>query len=881
MTQRKIGKFTVEEKPLGKGGMGVVYKAFDPMLKRHVAIKLMHGMIGDDPASLERFYEEARTAVRLQHRNIVAVYDMGTDGDDPYIVMEFIPGEDLKTLIDSRAFLPFRTKLQIISELCVALDHAHSNEVIHRDVKPGNVRIKDDGEVKVLDFGIAKVASLDLTASGVQVGSPNYMSPEQIKGQKLDGRSDLWSVGVILYELLTFIRPFDSEDLVAIQWKIVNESPLPLGDLLPGCCPMLTEIIDRALSKEREDRFGKGSDIVEALSRFLDQLPAETQALESDVKSHQDQLQRFCKSLEGPVSQRLADPLQFEVVQPEGTADDYGMLLHWNKAILDRLREAEQLGVSKAADRAEEQLEPGGALDKTINSTVVRTGEAGRQPPAEQALELQREHAEKLDLAESFFEQDQARCRELCEEVLDSDPEHPRATELRDRVLQLQERRRRLDELWMQAQQETGDQEARLETASRALELNPDSSRFKEIQERALADLEKKQRLEQTLTIASGHLEDQDFETSQAVAAEGLQLDPDHSGLRGILALSEERIAERDRAGRRPSRRKWVYTAVAAIAVLVIGLYFALPEEVTLWVLNRTGIVPSPTDSAPDAGTDIAQLLGEAEGDLQAKRFEQSAKKAQVILKLSPGNRRAQEILDRGNQALREIAEGVEKRRSLVQAGNLAEVGRAPTGVVERDPENREDRVLVKEKLSDSPPQPSDDTRSAMRRGRGKTSAADTSRSRRAGSGEGSSEVSEDDPKLTAGERANRVAVSKLLRRLEEAYETKDIEAFGTFWPSFPESRREALEDNFRRAISIVVDFQLIDSKFSGDTGFVTAKRRDRWIMQDREGNSEIEVRIAVRKNGKLWVIESLESVDKVSIEVEEQSGNESGNADP
>ena len=355
MTERKIGKFTVEEQPLGKGGMGVVYKAFDPMLKRHVAIKLMHGVTGGDRGSLERFYEEARTAVRLQHPNIVAVYDMGADGNDPYIVMEFIPGEDLKTLIDNRTFVLFRTKLQIISELSVALGHAHLNEVIHRDVKPGNVRIKTDGEVKVLDFGIAKVASLDLTASGMQVGSPYYMSPEQIKGEKLDGRSDLWSVGVILYELLTFSRPFDSEDLVAIQWKIVNEPHLPLGDLLPGCCPMLAEIIDRALSKDREDRFGKGSDIVEAINRFLEQLPAETRALESEVKSHLDQLERFRKSPEGAAHRGVTDPALFEVVRPEGDSDDYGMLLHWNKAILECLREAERLGPFELLHRADEQ----------------------------------------------------------------------------------------------------------------------------------------------------------------------------------------------------------------------------------------------------------------------------------------------------------------------------------------------------------------------------------------------------------------------------------------------------------------------------------------------------------------------------------------------
>ena len=798
MTERKIGKFTVEEQPLGKGGMGVVYKAFDPMLKRHVAIKLMHGVTGGDRGSLERFYEEARTAVRLQHPNIVAVYDMGADGDDPYIVMEFIPGEDLKTLIDNRTFVPFRTKLQIISDLSVALGHAHLNEVIHRDVKPGNVRIKTDGEVKVLDFGIAKVASLDLTASGMQVGSPYYMSPEQIKGEKLDGRSDLWSVGVILYELLTFSRPFDSEDLVAIQWKIVNEPHLPLGDLLPGCCPMLTQIIDRALSKEREDRFGKGSDIVEAVNRFLEQLPAETRALESEVKSHLEQLQRFRKSPEGAAHQGVTDPALFEVVRPEGDSDDYGMLLHWNKAILECLREAERLGPFEPLHRADEQPKPAASLDKTMKSSLGATKVVKRQPSPEQALELQQGLAEKLDLAESLLEQDEAKCLELCEEVLDSDPQHAGARKLRERAQQAQERRRRLDELWVEAshQPETGRQEAPVKTGPKTLAL-----------------------------------------------------DRDQSGPRGEREPSEERSAERDRIGRRRSRRKWVFTGVTAVALLIVVLYFALPDEVVLRIQSLMAMVQSLNDPTPDVGTDVAQLLEEAETDLRAKRFEQSARRAQVVLDLSPGNQKAQDILDEGNQALREIAEGVEEGRLLIEAGNLPAARRVLAGVLQLDPENSEAQKLLKERLTDLPTQPSGSNASMLPSG-----------------------VSEAATQLTAEEAANRAAVSRLLRRLEEAYETKDVEAFTTFWPSFPESRREALEDNFRRATSIEVDFQLIDSEFSGDTGVVLANRRDRWLMQDGPGDSDTEVRIDVRKKGELWVIESLESAEKVSITVEERN---------
>ncbi len=972
MTERQIGKFTVtvEDPPLGQGGMGVVYKAFDPMLKRHVAIKLMRGVIGGDQAFVDRFYEEARTAVRLEHQNIVAVYDMGMDGDDPYIVMEFIPGEDLKTLIDERAFVPFRKKLQIIIDLCLALDHAHLNEVIHRDVKPSNVRIKDDGKVKILDFGIAKVPSLDLTASGVQVGSPYYMSPEQIRGKKLDGRADLWSLGVILYELLTFSRPFDGEEIVAVQWKIVNEPHPPLSDWLPGCSPLLAGIIDRSLSKEREDRFRSGADFAEAIGGFLEQLPAETEALESQVKPHLAQFQGFLEQIEGWASWDVVDLSLFEVAKPERDEDDYGALLQWNKTLLECLRAAEQawskigpylevwekareqfaaeryqdclrslarirerfpsnskaieleagcrerleapnheptadvsskearrqrqdeeLGVvatasepdpdsperSAEADRSDDELKPDVSAGKTIKMAAPERAEEPGDS-AQQVSEHQLRLAEKLSLAESFIDQDETKCLQLCDEVLDSDPEHPRAKEIRDQVLQAQARRQRLDDLWVEAshQLESGDHLACVDTVSKALELHPSSSRFTDIRDQAQAELDKKHKQKELAAVATGHLENQDYEAAQKVAAEGLQLDLNHSRLREILKLAEEGIAEQDRVVGRPPRRKLLLPAVAASVLLAVVLHFALREKAPEVDQKHDVLAQLPTEPASGADTEIAQLLEGAEADLQAKGLAQSAKKAQAVLNLSPSNRKAQDILDRVNRIQMEVAEGIEQGRLLIEAGNFPEARQVLTAVLELDPENSDAQMLVRARLPQLTPQPAGDAVAALPEASEKSrdaapemAEAETAETSSEGSATPSRPVGEAETQLTGTERTKRAAVSELLIRLEEAYASKDLEAFETIWPSLPVSRRDALEDSFRRATSIEVSFQLINAEFSGVTGVVVANRKDRWMMEDGSGDSEIKVRIEVRRSGESWVIDSLETKDKVSISLE------------
>jgi hypothetical protein len=234
--------------------MGVLYLAFDPVTEREVALKVLRV----DSADLrERFLREARLAARLQHPNIVTIYDVGAHEDQPFIAMEFIAGETLGQLVQRRAPLTLSRRIALMEQVCVGLAYAHRHGIVHRDVKPANLMIsRDSGVLKVLDFGVAGRVDAD---AGLQnqmlMGTPNYMSPEQVVGQASDQRSDIFSVGLVLYELLTYRQAFSGESQQSILLKVLNESPQPLAALVPGIDPALPAIVDRALEKSVDRRY--------------------------------------------------------------------------------------------------------------------------------------------------------------------------------------------------------------------------------------------------------------------------------------------------------------------------------------------------------------------------------------------------------------------------------------------------------------------------------------------------------------------------------------------------------------------------------------------------------------------------------------------------
>lgn len=270
-TIKKIGKYEVVE-VLGKGGMGIVYKAMDNLIERLVAIKMMTGAFAENPDLLKRFYREAKSTGMLQHPNIVIVYALGDHEGSPYLVMEYLEGDALDKIIASRRDVSIVEKLGYMMQCCNGLGYAHQRGIVHRDVKPANLMVLKDGNCKIVDFGIARIGDHTMTRTGQVVGTISYMSPEQINAQVVDGRTDIFSAGVMLYELLTGTLPFDGKDTASTLLKIIHEPPPPLNNYIQNFPPELEEVIKKALAKDREERYATAEDFAFDLGRVQEQL---------------------------------------------------------------------------------------------------------------------------------------------------------------------------------------------------------------------------------------------------------------------------------------------------------------------------------------------------------------------------------------------------------------------------------------------------------------------------------------------------------------------------------------------------------------------------------------------------------------------------------
>ncbi|HUI09114.1 MAG TPA: protein kinase [Bacteroidota bacterium] len=271
---KKIGKYEIVEE-LGRGGMGVVYRAYDPTLEREVALKVIQQIALDVADTKARFYREARMAARLSHDAIAVIYEIGEEAGVPFIAMEYLPGRDLRGVIDAREPLSLDQKLDYARQVARGLQYAHAKNVIHRDIKPENIKLLDDGRVKIIDFGIAKPytptaspedrsTSAVLTRMGMRIGTPWYMSPEQARGNPVDRRTDIFSFGVVLYELLTYAKPFQGDD-TTVLYKILHEEPPPIKLEESGLADEIQRILSRCLAKDHEERYGDCAEVLRDL----------------------------------------------------------------------------------------------------------------------------------------------------------------------------------------------------------------------------------------------------------------------------------------------------------------------------------------------------------------------------------------------------------------------------------------------------------------------------------------------------------------------------------------------------------------------------------------------------------------------------------------
>ncbi|MEW5788360.1 MAG: serine/threonine-protein kinase [Pseudomonadota bacterium] len=267
----QLGKYRILGE-LGRGAMGVVYRGFDPLIEREVALKTLRADLleGTEKATLlERFKKEAQAAGRLNHPGIVQVYEYGEDNSRVFIAMELIQGKELKAYLAEDIRFDLASIVRMMDELLDALGFAHKNGVVHRDVKPSNIVVLQNGRIKVTDFGIARLESSTLTQAGNVLGTPSYMSPEQFMAQRVDGRSDLFSTGVLLYELLTGEKPFVGNSFASIMHKVLKEQPIPPSELNITIPTLFDAVVAKALSKRPDERFQNAQAFAQALDAAL------------------------------------------------------------------------------------------------------------------------------------------------------------------------------------------------------------------------------------------------------------------------------------------------------------------------------------------------------------------------------------------------------------------------------------------------------------------------------------------------------------------------------------------------------------------------------------------------------------------------------------
>jgi serine/threonine protein kinase len=433
MAAEKIGKYEILEE-LGKGGMGVVYKAFDPIMEREVALKVILDVALVVPEIKQRFYREARTAGKLTHENITIVHDVGEDQGRPFIVMEYLPGYDLRSVLDERRPLSLLQKLDIAAQVARGLGYSHSRDIIHRDIKPANIRIIDDRKVKIMDFGIAKLASSSMTSTGAVIGTPYYMSPEQIQGKKVDRRSDIFSYGVLLYEFLTYTKPFTGSEPTAVMYKIVHEQPEHFDELARIVPPGLRDLVVRLLSKDPEERYQDLHDVSDRLENIIGQL-----------KRDQGQKFELCLSEARDLLSRRNFPEAYKATEEAAALDPGSSQL---------MRVREEIKAAEADDKRRTLItEKLSAARRFLNNKHFTDA----IDSAREVLALEKDHSEAQQLVQAategmtahWFGEAQAQYRKgdlksaewLADKVLGTAPEHQGARQLLAAIHDLQRAR--------------------------------------------------------------------------------------------------------------------------------------------------------------------------------------------------------------------------------------------------------------------------------------------------------------------------------------------------------------------------------------------------------------------------------------------------------
>ncbi len=518
---KRLGKYELIEE-VGRGAMGQVYKARDPLIGRSVALKTITSSLVGDAELLDRFCREARSAGALEHPNIVTIYELGKEGDIPFIAMEFLEGESLEKTIDRHLPLSLLEKVGYVVPVCRALDYAHRRGVVHRDIKPGNIMLTTDGKIKVVDFGIARLVNASHTQTNMFMGTLSYMSPQQIYGERADERSDIWALGVTLYELLSFRRPFDGDNHATLMLNIAEEKTKPpsLYELVPECPPALEALVNKMLAKDLRRRYQTMEEVLldmEPLWEVLQQESVSGLVAESETLFRAREYARARDLLRKALRyDSRHDRAKTLLEQVTGEL----RLIQIRVQVASILERAQKLMEEGRYQDAQAEGESALALDSSSNRARDLVTEARRLAERKRLIQdgLQ---VTRQRMAEGALTQ---AAREI-RKVLDLDPDHPQGRTLQkqieDHILRREEQKRiaeflrRARKFW--ADQKFDDCIALLTDAKKEFPADPEISKLLETARLDRLEHEKQKGLTEARNLLTAQRVEEAFARVQAL----------------------------------------------------------------------------------------------------------------------------------------------------------------------------------------------------------------------------------------------------------------------------------------------------------------------------------------------------------------------------
>ena len=675
--------------------MGVVYKARDPLIGRLVAMKTITSGLADQPEMLERFYREAQAAGGLAHPNIVTIYDLGKEQNTPYIAMEFLEGISLEKIIDEHHAMPMSQKIGYIVQVCRALEYAHKRGVVHRDIKPANIVVIQDGTIKVVDFGIARLVDTSRSQTGLLIGTVNYMSPEQVRGERVDGRSDIFSVGVMFYELLSYERPFTGSNFTAVMLAIITQEPPSIREKVPDVPPEIEAVIQKILRKDANERYQAMDDVLLDLEPVWRKLQTESVSL---------MVAESQKLIADKDLEKARDVLR-QALLIDTTHKEAKTLLEKVNAELRRSLVVPKL--QEIVAKGQDLLKQGKVAEAKVEAENALKLDTKFEPAKELMKQVQAE-TERRQLVKEWITNSQARMAEgnltaadqQLDKLLEVEPRNPQAQKLKKQIAEERERRakrQRLLDTMQQArglwtQQKFDECIVVLESLKKDFPEEGEIDKLLETVRADKAEQEKHEKLGQARKL----LGEQKFAESLSVLDSLLDRYPNETGIqkmRSVVVEERKEHARRVRLQHEQQALKKLVNEEKYPAAIEKGesLLKEFPED---FELTRMVEFARNQQAYIEQQRRMAEKAKELNDLVDKKEYAQAVTAAEKALETFPGNLEFRRTLEEAKtrQAEKEKKEYVEKQIRAIKAsidkGNLTEaidVGRQTLAQVKHD----------------------------------------------------------------------------------------------------------------------------------------------------------------------------------------------------